>query len=132
MMNLVLTLDIQKNNKYGHIVNFRLTTLGSNPSKPSKKKVVNSVETTNNMQPCNRIYYSTVHDRLNMFRAVHRPSSGALTVFVASGLHTHVVNGRSQSEWKLACQFPLRLTTAGHHVRAPDDERCTARNMLSL
>jgi len=31
-----------------------------------------------------------------MFRAVHRSSSGALTVFAASGLHTHVVTGRSQ------------------------------------
>jgi hypothetical protein len=35
-----------------------------------------------------------------MFRAVRRSSSGALTLFVASGLHTHVVTGRSQ--------FPLR------------------------
>jgi hypothetical protein len=48
------------------------------------------------MQPCNRIYYSTVHYRLNMFRAAYRSSSGALTVFAASGLHTHVVTGRSQ------------------------------------
>jgi hypothetical protein len=55
-----------------------------------------SGEITNQMQPCNRIYYSLVHWRLNMFRAAHRPSSGALTVFVASGLHTHVVTGRSQ------------------------------------
>ena len=43
-----------------------------------------------------------------MFRAVDRSSSGALTVFAASGLHTHVVTGRSQ-----VCvgtgQFPLRL-----------------------
>jgi hypothetical protein len=31
-----------------------------------------------------------------MFRAVHRSSSGALTVFAASGLHTHVVTGHSQ------------------------------------
>ena len=31
-----------------------------------------------------------------MFRAVYRSSSGALTVFAASGLHTHVVTGRSQ------------------------------------
>jgi hypothetical protein len=31
-----------------------------------------------------------------MFRAVCRSSSGALTVFAASGLHTHVVTGRSQ------------------------------------
>jgi hypothetical protein len=55
-----------------------------------------SGEITNKMQPCNRIYYSTVHWRLNMFRAAHRSSSGALTVFAASGLHTHVVTGRSQ------------------------------------
>ena len=53
------------------------------------------------MQPGNRIYYSTVHWRLNMFRAAYRSSSGALTVFAASGLHKHVVIGRSQ--------FPLRL-----------------------
>ena len=48
------------------------------------------------MQPCIRIYYSTVHWRLNMFRGAYRSSSGALTVFAASGLHTHVVTGRSQ------------------------------------
>jgi len=39
------------------------------------------------MQLCNRIYYSTVHWRLNMFRAAYRSSSGALTLFAASGLH---------------------------------------------
>jgi len=59
------------------------------------------------MQPCSRIYYSTVHWRLNMFRAAYRSSSGGLTVFVASGLHTHVVTGRSQV-W-VGTQFPLRL-----------------------
>jgi hypothetical protein len=31
-----------------------------------------------------------------MFRAVYRSSSGALSVFAASGLYTHVVTGRSQ------------------------------------
>jgi hypothetical protein len=36
-----------------------------------------------------------------MFRAVGRSSSGALTVFAASGLHTPVVTDRSE--------FPLRL-----------------------
>jgi hypothetical protein len=55
-----------------------------------------SGEITNKMQPCNRIYYSTVHWRLNMFWAAHRLSSGALTVFAASGLHTHLVTGSSQ------------------------------------
>jgi len=31
-----------------------------------------------------------------MFRAAYSSSSGALTVFEASGLDTHVVTGRSQ------------------------------------
>jgi hypothetical protein len=68
-----------------------------------------------------------------MFRAAHRSSSGALTVFAVSGLHTHVHTGLRQ--------FPLRLdygrsphayVEAANTVRAPDDERCAARNMLSL
>ena len=42
-----------------------------------------------------------------MFREVCRSSSGAPTVFAASGLHTHMVTARSQ-------------------VGAPDDERHTA------
>jgi hypothetical protein len=37
-----------------------------------------SVEITNKMQPCNRIYYSKVYWRLIMFRAAYRSSSGAL------------------------------------------------------
>jgi hypothetical protein len=46
-----------------------------------------------------------------MFRAAYRSSSGALTVFAASGLHTHVVTGRSQVyvTWLRRSQFPLRL-----------------------
>jgi hypothetical protein len=65
--------------------------------------VCNSGEVTNKMQPCDRIYYSTVHLRLHVFRAAHRSPSGALTVFAASGLRTHVVTGRSQ------VSVPLRL-----------------------
>ena len=37
-----------------------------------------SVEISSKMQPCNRIYYSKVYWRLNMFRAAYRSSSGAL------------------------------------------------------
>jgi hypothetical protein len=48
------------------------------------------------MQPSIRIYYFTVHWKLNMFRAAYLPSSEALTVFAASGLHTRVVTDRSQ------------------------------------
>jgi len=98
-----------------------------------------SVEITNKMQPCNIIYYSTVHWRLNMFRAGYRSSSGALTVFAASGLHTHVVTGRSQVWVGTPSQTWLRPVTtcvckpeAANTVRAPDDERYLARNMFSL
>jgi hypothetical protein len=35
-----------------------------------------SVGITNKMQPCNRICYSKIYWRLNMFRAAHRSSSG--------------------------------------------------------
>ena len=63
-----------------------------------------------------------------MFRAVHRSLSGALTVFAASGLHTHVVTDRSLRLVPTCVCKPKVANT----VRAPDDERCTARNMLSL
>jgi len=43
-----------------------------------------------------------------MFRAAYRSSSGPVTVFVASGLHMHVVTG---------CNQVLVLTMAGHHMR---------------
>ena len=99
--------------------------------------VYDSVEITNKTQPCNRIYYSTVRWRLNMFRAAYRSSSGALTVFAASGLHTHVVTGRSQvwvgtQTWLRPVTTCVRKPEAANTVRAPDDERRTARNMLSL
>jgi hypothetical protein len=74
-----------------------------------------------------------------MFRAAYRSSSGALTVIAASGLH--VVTGRSQV-WvgnAVPTQTWLRPVTtcvykpeATNTVRAPDDERCAVRNMLSL
>ena len=63
-----------------------------------------------------------------MFRAAYRSSSGALTVFAASGLHTRLVTGRSQV-W-VGTQTWLRPVTtcvckpeAANTVRAPDDER---------
>jgi len=42
-----------------------------------------------------------------MLRAAYRSSTGALTVFAVSGLHTYVVTGRSSHS---------DLTTAGHHM----------------
>jgi len=60
-----------------------------------------------------------------MFRAAHRSSSGALTVFAASGLQTHVVTGRSRV-------WVGTGLASSHSAKAPDDERCAARNMLRL
>jgi hypothetical protein len=60
-----------------------------------------SVEITNKMQPCNRIYYFTVHWRLNMFWAAYRSSSWALTVFAACGDRPYSSLGTGQ--------FPLWL-----------------------
>jgi hypothetical protein len=51
---------------------------------------------------------------LNVFRAAYRSSLGALTVFAASGLLTHVVTGRSQVK---SGQVKSDLITAGHHMR---------------
>jgi hypothetical protein len=66
-----------------------------------------------------------------MFRAAHRSSSGALILFAASGLLTHVVTGR-KSEWELSSHSDLPVTTcvckpeAANTVIVPDDERCAA------
>jgi hypothetical protein len=38
---------------------------------------INHTEVTNKMQPCTRIYYSSVCQLLNMFWVTHRSSSGA-------------------------------------------------------
>jgi hypothetical protein len=54
------------------------------------------VEITNQMQPCNRIYYSRVYWRLNMFRATCRLSSGALNCIYSLLLYTRVVTGSCQ------------------------------------
>ena len=104
---------------------------------------VNSVEITNKMQPCNRIYYSKVYWRLNMFRAAYRSLSGALNC-ICSLWFTYTCG-----DWPLSSlsgkwtHFPLRLDNCrSPHVyvnqrlqiqfRAPDDERYDARTMLSL
>jgi hypothetical protein len=77
-----------------------------------------TVEITNKMPPCNRIYYSKIYWRLNMFRAAHRSSSGAPNCICSlnNGRSPHVYTNQ-----RLQIQFG-----------APDDERCAARNMLSL
>jgi hypothetical protein len=52
------------------------------------------IERTNKMQPCSRIYYSSISYLLNMFRATHRPSSGAQKLYLQPlVLHTFLVAG---------------------------------------
>jgi hypothetical protein len=97
-----------------------------------------SVEITNKLQPCNKIYYSDVYWRLNMFRAAHRSSSGALNC-ICSLWFTYTCGDRPLS----SVIFPLRLDNGRlpHsyvnqrlqiQFRAPDDERCASWDMLSL
>ena len=40
-----------------------------------------------------------------MFRAAYPSSSGALTVFAASGLHMHVAKAVVKSEWELRLDY---------------------------
>jgi len=76
-----------------------------------------------------------------MFRAAHRSSSGALTVFAASGLHMHVVTGRCPGCVGTAVptqpgQRPVTTWVYKPDLQiqfgAPDDERYAFRNMLSF
>jgi hypothetical protein len=60
---------------------------------------------TNKMQLCNWIYYSKVYWRLNMFRAAHRSSSGALNCICGLWFIWPVV---AKAEWKL--EIPTRCS----------------------
>jgi hypothetical protein len=98
---------------------------------------------TNKMQLCNIIYYSRVYWRLNMFRAAHRSSSGALNCICSLWFIYQCGDrplSRLSGKWS---HFPLSLDNdrSPHgninqrlqiQFRTPDDERSTARNMLSL
>jgi len=70
-----------------------------------------------------------------MFQAIRRSSSGAPTVFAASGLHTCVVTAPSQvptQTWLRAVTTRVCKPEAANTVGAPDNERRIARNMLSF
>jgi hypothetical protein len=100
-----------------------------------------SVEITNKLQLCNRIYYSKFYWRLNMFRAANHSSSGALNCICSLWfIYTFGDRPLSRLSGKI---FPLSLDYGrSPHVyineslqiqfRAPDDVRYAARNMLSI
>jgi hypothetical protein len=60
------------------------------------------------MQLCNRIYYSTVYWRFNMFRAAHRSSSGALNC-ICSLRFIYPYGDRPLPSLSGKFHFPLRL-----------------------
>jgi hypothetical protein len=82
---------------------------------PRYKDKRESVEISNKMQLCNRMYYPNVYWRLNMFRAAYHSSSGALNctcslwfIYACSDLPLSSLSGNcSHSD----------LTTTGHHIR---------------
>jgi hypothetical protein len=53
-----------------------------------------SVETTNKMQPCNRIYYYKFIEVSTCFERLTSHHEELQTVFASSGLYTHVVTSR--------------------------------------
>ena len=89
----------------------------------------------NKMQRYNRIYYSKVYWRLNMFRAAYRSSSGALNSICSLWF---IYTCGDQPLSRLSGIFPPSLDNGrSPHVyinqrlqiefRAPDDERYAAR-----
>ena len=69
----------------------------------------------NKMQPCNRIYYSKVYWRLNMFWAAHHSSSGALNC-ICSLWFIYMCGDWLLSRLGGKCTSHSALTTAGHHM----------------
>jgi hypothetical protein len=71
-----------------------------------------SVETTNKMQPCNRIYYSKIYRRLDMFRAAYR-SSSAVPNCICSPWFIYTCSDRPLSRLGGNCSSHPTWTTRG-------------------
>jgi len=91
---------------------------------------------TNKLQLCNRIYYSKVYWRLNIFQAAHRSSSGALNcicilwfIYPCGDRPLPRLSGKNGNGQSPHGYINQRLQI---QFRAPDDERCAAWNMLSF
>jgi hypothetical protein len=128
IMFITKTLRIIKNRK--HYYMFRLLPLaiwreyGYWKMKEYKFDVHGSVHrrllsrNNNKMQLCNRIYYSKVYWRLNLFRAAHRSSSGALNCICSLWFICPCGDrplSRLSGKW-ITCISHSALATAGHHM----------------
>jgi hypothetical protein len=91
-----------------------------------------SVEITNNMQPCNRVYYSKLYWRLNIFRAAYRSSSGAPNC-ICSLWFIYTCGDRPLSRMDNS-PSPHAYVNQRLQIQfgAPEDERYAARKMLSV
>ena len=78
------------------------------------RDIKKSVEITNKMRPCNRIYYSKIYWRLNMFRAAYRSSSGAPN-YICSLWFIYPFGDQPLSRLGGKCTHPAS-TTVGHHM----------------
>jgi len=88
--------------------------------------------TTKKMQPCNRIYYSKIYWRLNMFRAAHRSSSGALNC-ICNLWFIYPCGDRPLSSWTTKrCNLAIEFIIPKFIEGSTCFERHTARKMLSL
>jgi hypothetical protein len=79
-----------------------------------------------------------------MFRGAHRSTSGALTVFAASGLHTYVVTGRSQVrvvntvhgsmniKYKIFTRNGIQFQCHRLHFNAPPSNKTPTAKIVSV
>ena len=104
--------------KAANIGNTKLKYLSRVPLGLKTKYVCLLSRNTNKMQLCNRIYYSKAYWRLNMFRAAHRSSSGALNcIWRLCIIYTKFFTLLQYVSQRLQIQFG-----------APGDERHTAHH----
>ena len=86
--------------KYKH--GCTLGEFGTQPNvRGSVHHSINHREITNKIKPCTRIYYSSVYQLLNMFRATHRSSSGSKNCNCSLWFYIRLWGGRPLSRLSL-------------------------------
>jgi len=93
-------LIIHKSQQYRIQLSFRLDVCGSVHHSTIHK------ERSNKMQQCNKILLFHIYMKLNMFRATHRPSSGAKNCTGSLWFFIHVRHSVSDNIHQLHVQQP--------------------------